>query len=75
MIVDVLDWKKEISIRCSLREASRIVCISYRQMQRWKNDFKIKKFNNYTVFFNTQTIKQPKRCHIKNPFKMTKEHI
>ena len=60
--VTVINNKKKESIICWLSEAARIVCISRRQMLRWKNDFKVKEFNHFTIYFDSKIL----RCHRNN---------
>lgn len=63
MQVTVIDNKTKKSTICSKRHAAKLVGVDPITILRWSYDSKIHEFNNYTVLFHTEIIKQkPRGC-------------
>jgi len=61
MQVAIIDNSNNRVLVCSFAEAARRVGVSTKTISRWSIDRKIERYNNYTIYFDTNIIKQPKR--------------
>lgn len=75
MIVTVVDNVKKKSFVCSFTKAASIIGVCTKTISRWSIDRKSETYNNYTVYFDTQVIKQPARnCPVKSSIKRQKRY-
>jgi len=61
MTVTVIDEKRKRAIICSFAEAARTIGVCSKTISRWSIDRKSEHFNCFTIYFDTEIIKQPKR--------------
>lgn len=61
MIVTVVDNAKKKAFVCSFTKAASIIGVCTKTISRWSIDRKSETYNNYTIYYDTQIIKQPPR--------------
>lgn len=76
MQVTVIDNTKIKAYTCSFTKAASIIGVCSKTISRWSIDRKFEHYNHFTVYFDTEIIKQPVRnCLIKQRIKGQKRNF